>query len=103
MKCATRGFHRAVDRFARIAAHAFDRVHVDDRTVVVLDHRSDEGVRDREEVQEVDRVHRVPRLGRRVLKSHERAVVADVVDQHVDASVRARARCRRGDRRRLAW
>jgi len=36
------GLHRAIDRLTRIAPQSFDRMHVDDRTVVMLDHRSDE-------------------------------------------------------------
>ena len=36
---------------------------------------------------QVDLVHRVPRLGRRLREAHERPEVADVVHEHVDASV----------------
>ena len=112
-----RGLHRAVDRLARVAAHALDRVHVDDRTAAALDHRVEERAGHREEVAQVDLVHRVPRLGRRPREAHERVgsrrrcsparrdgaacsattVVGEPRDVVVDAARRrrARARCRR--------
>ena len=95
-----RALHRAVDRLAGIAAHALDRVEVDDRAAAAVDHRLEERARHREEVPQVDLVHRVPRLGRRLREPHERPEVADVVDEHVDAAV-VRARDRVGERRDL--
>ncbi len=43
--------------------------------------------RDREDVAQVDVVHLLPRLRRRIVERHQRPVVADVVHQHVDPPV----------------
>ena len=55
----------------------------------LLDHRVEERPGHGEDVEQVDVVHRLPRLGRRLLEADERPVVADVVHQHVDVAVLA--------------
>ena len=54
------GFHRGVDRLARIAPHALDRMEIDDAASSGLDHAWQERVGHSEEMQQVDLVHRLP-------------------------------------------
>ena len=54
------GFHRGVDRLARIAPHALDRMEIDDAASSGLDHAWQERVGHGEEMQQVDLVHRLP-------------------------------------------
>src|ERR1700730_1600202 len=61
------GLHGAVHGLTGITPQALDRMEVDDRAAAVLDHRVEEGVGYREEVEQVDVVHRLPGLWRRIL------------------------------------
>ncbi len=81
------GLHGGVHGVAGEPSHPLDGVDVHDRPATPVDHRPQERLGHREQVPQVDAVHRLPRRRIRVVEAHERPVVADVVHQDVDAAV----------------